>query len=261
MKWLALVIGLYAAACAGFMIGRNDLIYQFDPENYPTSVAGLDVRVEQVGDVEVWVHTGDPDLPVVLYFTGNVGNPGRVGPVLREYGVNGFSWAVMRYQREGVSEGALVQDALNVRAELSRLIGQPVPAERLVLHGHSLGSGIGSNVARQIDAAGLILEAPFTRLCALGSEVFPGLPYCLLSPDHRYATIERIDQIDMPLLVMHGGADEVIPVEMGRAVFEAADDPKQLIVYPEGNHNDLRLFGGGIAARRFAVEVTGSTPR
>ena len=261
MKWLALVVGLYAFACIGFMVGRNDLIYKFDLEDYPPSVAGIGVRIEQVGDVEVWVRQGDPDLPVILYFTGNVGHPGRVGPVLREYAVNGFGWAVMRYQRDGVSEEALVADALNVRASLSRLIGQAVPAERLILHGHSLGSGVASNLATQVEAAGLILEAPFTRLCDLGSEHYPGLPYCLLSPGHRYATVDRIDGIEMPLMVMHGGADALIPVSMGREVFAAADQPKELVIYPEGNHNDLRLFGGGIAARRFAVEATGSTPR
>jgi fermentation-respiration switch protein FrsA (DUF1100 family) len=75
---------------------------------------------------------------------------------------------------------------------------------------------------------------------------FPIIPACLMMWDERWESIDRIADIAAPLLVLHGDADRIIPVSQGQSLFDAAAEPKRLIVYPGGRHSDLRLHGAGI---------------
>ncbi|QPH52364.1 alpha/beta hydrolase [Pontivivens ytuae] len=257
MKWLLAALAVIWLAAAGwFTVSQRDLFYPFDTADYPASVAGPGVRIRDLDGLQVWFRPPDRDLPVILYFIGNTGNPARQAPLLQEYTVNGFGLVTLRYRQESASEEQLISDALHVARSLEEIMGAPVPPERLVIHGVSLGSGIATAVALEVEAAGLIVETPFTRLCDVPSAHVPGLPYCLLAPRNRFATVERIGALDMPLLVQHGTADSLVPYHMGEAVFAAAPQPKRFLTYEDGDHNDLRLYGAGIDARAFAVEVT-----
>ncbi|WP_316013696.1 alpha/beta hydrolase [Roseobacter sp. HKCCA0434] len=250
-----LMIGWLGAAL-WFRMQYHTLYFPFDTQSYPASIAGAGVTRVDLDGLDVLLHEPRGDRPVILYFVGNLGNPLRQGPVLREYVVNGYGLVAPSYRAEGVGEGQLVADALAVARAVDDLLAADVPPERLVIHGTSLGSGIATAVAVEVAAAGLILETPFTRLCDVPGRHVPLLPYCLLSGGNRLATIERIDRIEMPLLVQHGDMDRLVPFDMGQAVFEAARQPKQFIAYPGGDHNDLRLHGAGIDARAFADRVT-----
>ena len=251
---LALVVLAWIGGGLWFMANRATLYHPFDTATYPPSLAGAGVRAVSHDGLDLWVKPPVGDRPLILYFGGNVGNPGRNAPVLAEYVVNGFGIVAMHYRPEARRGDLLVADALRVAEAVAELTG--IPPDRTVIHGLSLGSGIATQVALTHPAAGLILEAPFTRLCDMPGTVAPLYPYCLLSPGDALPTVEAIGALSMPLLVQHGGADRLIPLAMGQAVFAAAPEPRRLDIYPEGDHNDLRLHGAGIAARAFALEVT-----
>ena len=97
----------------------------------------------------------------------------------------------------------------------------------------------------------MLLEVPFARLCETAQYQYPYVPACLILPDQRWDSIEAMRSITAPVLVQVGLLDQVIPAEHGRKLFESAGEPKELMVYREGNHSDLRLHGAGIDAIRW----------
>ena len=247
------LLAIWLGAGVWFLMERDGLYFPFDEGDYPTSVAGSGFSKHQVDGIEVWVKRPYPGMPTILYFGGNAGHPGRNAPVLAEYGINGFGVVAPRYRFEGRGGDQLVADGLKVADAVNALTG--ASPDRTVIHGLSLGSGIATQVAAQRPAAGLVLEAPFTRLCDMPGTVLPVLPYCVLSPGDELPTVETITEIIMPVLVQHGARDRLIPVEMGEAVHAAARAAKALRIYPDGDHNDLRLHGSVIDARAFALRV------
>jgi hypothetical protein len=82
-----------------------------------------------------------------------------------------------------------------------------------------------------------VLLSTFTSVRAMGRVHYPIIPTSLV-PD-AYPSLPRINQLECPLLVMHGDQDEIVPVEQGKALFEAAPGPKRLHLFPGAGHNDL----------------------
>jgi fermentation-respiration switch protein FrsA (DUF1100 family) len=137
------------------------------------------------------------------------------------------------------------------------LVGQPVPATRRITFGTSLGAAAAVQLAARRPVGGLILETPFNRLCEVAEMRFPLFPACIMLPYERWASADLIGQVAAPILILHGDADRTIPLSQGQALFDAAREPKRLIVYPGGRHNDLRLHGAGMDAIAFIEGLAG----
>jgi fermentation-respiration switch protein FrsA (DUF1100 family) len=145
------------------------------------------------------------------------------------------------------SEMGLYADA---RAALDWLEEHDVRERSIALYGASLGTGVATAMAAERDYGALVLEAPYTSVVDVAAARFPVVPVDLLMID-RFDSLSRIDEIDEPLLVMHGDADRVIAQRFGRELFAAADDPKTGF-WPDGvGHKDIFDRGGFEAARDF----------
>ncbi len=121
-----------------------------------------------------------------------------------------------------------------------------VPPERIAFHGHSLGSAIATELAREVAPQVLILVAPFTSARAIAHRVAPGgglLFRAGLARVH-YDTETIVGSLETPVWVAHGKRDEVIPVEMGQRVFAAAKVPGELLLLDTAGHNDIADQGG-----------------
>ncbi|MBS0250864.1 MAG: alpha/beta hydrolase, partial [Proteobacteria bacterium] len=105
----------------------------------------------------------------------------------------------------------------------------------IILYGESLGSGVAIQLAKEVKVEGLILDAPYTSILELASAEFPWLPVGLLLKD-QYESIKYIQDVHVPIFIMHGDADEVVPVEMGRRLFAAANEPKEIKIVHGGGH-------------------------
>lgn len=176
----------------------------------------------------------------ILFAHGNAGNIGDRSPVLAMLSAVGFDVLVFDYRGFGRSTGRPDEGGtyLDARAARDALLAQPgVDPDRVVYLGKSLGGGVLMELATAYPPAGLILVSTFTGLRDAANAVYPFLPKVFV-PD-AYPSLRRIRRLRCPLLVMHGDADELLPVRMGRALFAAAPEPKQLIIYPGGAHNDL----------------------
>ena len=112
----------------------------------------------------------------------------------------------------------------------------------IVIHGHSLGTGVATYVATQRPARALILEAPFTGAVDVAKERYPYMPVDLLMRD-KFLNRARIRDVHMPLLIAHGTADTVVPFSEGRALFAMANAPKTFVTMPGSEHNTLTRDG------------------
>lgn len=178
---------------------------------------------------------------VVLFAHGNGGNITHHAEFLRDLhrrqnvAVLGFDYR--GYGRSGgkPSEPGLIADARAARQWLAARTGYP--EERIVLMGHSLGGGVVTQLAAQDGAPALVLVNTFTSLPDVGREHVPWLtPRAIMV--NRFNSLDAIQQYSGPVLISHGDADRLIPIEQGRSLYEAAPGPKKLIIVPGGRHND-----------------------
>ena len=164
-------------------------------------------------------------------------------PLLAEIGGQGFGGGALNYRGAGGAPGkpsqtALTADALALYDQLDAIVGAPVPATRRVLYGTSLGAALAVQLAAERPSAGLVLESPFNRLCEVAQFHYPIFPACLLLPYERWASGDLIGRLAVPVLILHGVADETIPLSQGRALFTAArgSGPASIgtLVWPAG---------------------------
>jgi uncharacterized protein len=267
-----LLIALAGAAILYVVVGltmymlQRSLIYVPDRSRIAPSEAGLtgvseeSIRTPDGQTLIAWWSPPRPGRPVILYFHGNGGNLANRATRILHFQSAGYGVLMLSYRGYGGSTGrpsetANVADAL---LAYDHLVAKGRAAGSIVLFGESLGTGVATQVAERHAPLALVLDSPFTSLADAAQWHYPWLPAQWLIVD-RYEILSRIGRIRAPLLILHGGADSVVPPAMGRRVFEAANEPKRIIVYPEAEHlqhtqqgslEDMRGFiDGRIAAR------------
>ena len=261
---LAAALAVWILACAVLLIQRHDLIYPFDawPQAEVVSgVPGASVRRVQAADgidILTWAVAPSDNKPVILYFTGNTGAISEAAPKLREFTLQGFGLVAMNYRGAAGADGSpdqddIITDGLRVYDAIGTLL--PGSSGPPVIYGTSLGAAVATQIAARRPATAVLLEVPFARLCETAQYHYPYVPACWILPDQHWASADVIGRVDAPILIQHGTEDQVIPIEHGRKLFDAAREPKKFIAYPGGRHNDLRLYGAGIAAISFLNDL------
>ncbi len=244
------VAALYALVAVAAFLFQRRLTYFPDPQRTaPASfnLPGVEERIIATPDGErlvSWFAPAAPGRPTVLYFHGNAGNLANRSERVRRFLTRG--WGVMFLSYRGYSgstgapsEGANVADA-KLAYDTLRKAG--VAPEDIIVYGESLGSGIAVQVAAEKDVGGLVLDAPYTSIVDVAAVSYPYLPVRPFVLD-RYETMRFLPQVTAPLLVMHGEDDRVVPVEMGKAVYAAANAPKEIATFPRAGHSDHHLHG------------------
>jgi len=125
-----------------------------------------------------------------------------------------------------------------------------VDPERIAAWGESLGSGVAVPLAMTHKISRLILESPFTSAADIGARVYWFLPVRLLMKDD-FRSDQRIGKVKVPILVLHGTDDVVVPFSFGEKLFSLANEPKRLVRFEGGGHSNLDQFGAQDAARAF----------
>jgi fermentation-respiration switch protein FrsA (DUF1100 family) len=187
----------------------------------------------------------------LIYFHGNAGNIGhRVDIVLmlhQRLDVNVF---IFDYRGYGRSEGSPSERGFYLDAEAALgYLGsrQDIVQSKLVFYGHSIGAAVAVEMATRRQAQAVILESPFTSVKAMARRVYPLLSRIVppgLVVNSKYDSLSKIKRVHSPVLVLHGDRDEIAPFEMGRELFEAANEPKRFYAIKGASHNDTHLAGG-----------------
>jgi fermentation-respiration switch protein FrsA (DUF1100 family) len=258
-----ITLGVVIGATLFLVFSEKRLIYYPATEVEVTPKA-LGLPFEEVSvDVEpgVRIHgwfikaAKDPSVATILFSHGNAGNiADRLDRVLRFRDI-GADFLLYDYRGYGRSTGSPDEEGTyrDGRAAYDYLVNtRHVEPARLVLMGESLGCAVSIQLAIEKKAAGLAIEAPFASIAHMANAIYPFLPLGSFIRT-RYDNLKKIPQLKMPLFVVQGARDEVIPVAQGKMVFDAAPQPKQYLAIEGAHHNDVYVIGG--AAYRNALQA------
>jgi hypothetical protein len=199
-----------------------------------------------------WYLPPQEGRPVIAYFHGNGGHIGFRADRLRWFARNGYGVLMAEYRGYGGNPGTPSEAGLSLdaAAALDFLAGEGIEPKRTVVYGESLGSGVAVPAAVQRNVAALILEAPFTSVAAVAQYRYFFVPAAALVRD-RFDSLAAIGKVKVPILILHGERDRIVPVRFGRALFDAAPEPKEFWLSPEAGHENLIWFGALEAVRSF----------
>ena len=265
---------LVVVLLVGMVIGllwalQRQLIYF--PDNARVPPAGdvidgardVEVHTEDGLDLGAWFVPAarrDPDLQMaVLVAPGNGGNrQGRAG-FAEELSRRGLAVLLMDYRGYGGNPGSpnedgLAADALAAAEALEEL---GYPPERTIYFGESLGGGVVAALQVKRPPAGLVLRSPFTELADVGAHHYPWLPVRQLLKD-RFPVVEHLASSQVPVTVIYGDQDSVVPTELSAEVADSAPALFERVVIPGADHNDEVMFGPRVAEAvvRLAREVS-----
>jgi fermentation-respiration switch protein FrsA (DUF1100 family) len=250
LKIAATVVCIYLLVALVTYLGQRRLMYFPDTARTLPAQAGLSNVSERTlttpdgARIVVWYGKAKPGQPTLLYFHGNGGGLADRAERVRRFMGQGWGIYMMAYRGFAGSSGYPTEahNIADARLAHGALVVEGVPAESIILYGESLGTGVAARIAAERPSAGLILESPYTSVLDIALAEYPLLPVRLLLAD-RYETDKVLPQVRVPLLILHGERDDIIPVAMARKLAKLANEPKRLVILPEGEHSDLYVNG------------------
>lgn len=252
MLYLVCIIGTlllsYGAVVAFMFIFQRHLQYHplrekmQDPEAYGLTVMKtIDVTTEDSLKIIAWYAASDrPDGRVVVMFHGNAGNISNRSQKVRYFLSKGYGVYQCEYRGFGGNPGHPTEQGfyLDAKAGIDWLSSQGIGADKMIIYGESIGTGVAVEIARRIQPGLVVLEAPFSSATDVAMQAYPWLPVRYLIRD-RFDSLSKIKEIKAPLLILHGDEDTTISITLAQKLFEAANHPKEFITINGGGHSDL----------------------
>ncbi len=210
------------------------------PADYGFEHEEVDLTAEDGVAIHAWWLPVPDASRTVLFLHGNAGNVSywiEVATVFREVGWNTL---ILDYRGYGRSSGSPTEEGtyLDARAAYLHLVKERgLDPSRIIVVGRSLGGGVATWLATNHPVGGLVLENTFTSIADIVATTFP-LPGIRSFVRLGYPSLSRMATLDVPLLVIHGATDELVPFAHGKALFDAAPGPSKRFVELRGGHND-----------------------
>lgn len=245
----------------GHLRHRFERSQMFLPEVYPSGI--WNPQTFGVAAEDVWFRSADGTalhgwwMPskrargTVLFCHGNAGNiSSQIAAYryLQRFRLNVFAFD---YRGYGRSEGRPSEAGVLADAHAAHdLLGErfEIDDSRLVVYGHSLGGAIAVDCAVHRPAAGLVVQSSFTDTREVARERFGSLPVHWIAL-RRFRSIDKVKDLTLPKLIIHGTEDGTIGHSIGERLYEAAAEPKQWVSVPRAGHSDVHRHGG-LALRR-----------
>jgi len=230
---LGLVVVIYLIITFILYISQRSLLYHPTENNYSgdmltVSIDKIKIKNDDNIELMAWYHEKDIEkYKTILFLHGNAGSlENRIHKInhFNDMDVNFLiiSWRGFSGNKGKPTEQGLYKDA---RSAVKWLINEGTIEENIIIYGESLGTGVATEIAQNINFAGVILESPFTSMVAAGKSKYPIFPINLLLKD-KYESDKKIKNIKSPILIMHGEVDKIVPFWMGKKMFELANEPK-----------------------------------
>ncbi|AZE89763.1 alpha/beta hydrolase [Pseudomonas orientalis] len=257
-----LIVGL-PVGCAVLQHKERELVFRIEPgtagwyTGLPSAVQEFDIKPAAFKSGQNihgwWYPAAQKDAPAILYLHGVRWN--LTGQLFRieQLHALGYSVLAIDYRGFGKSQGDLpsettVYEDARIAWERFQTL-QPDPGKRLI-YGHSLGGAVAIDLAAELSrqvplpVRGLVIESTFTSLGDVATAVAnTSLPVrWLLS--QKFDSIDKMADIHMPLLVVHGLDDRYVPPRFSQQLFEAAQEPKRLLLVPGAGHNNSMSLAG-----------------
>jgi len=254
------ILGVLAAAYGGLSLWlyffQSHLVFYPEvdrkvaatPSQISLPYEDLHLKTSDGIDLHGWYIPALQPRGTVLFLHGNAGNISHRIDSVRMFHRLGYSTLIFDYRGYGNSSGAPTEEGTYRDAEAAwRYLTEQrhISSCHIVLFGESLGGAVGAWLAarQKPDAqkpAALVIASGFTSVPDLGQKLYPYLPVRWLARI-RYDTRKNLRSVTAPVLIAHSPEDEIIPFEHGRALFAAANPPKQFLELA-GGHNDGFIF-------------------
>jgi uncharacterized protein len=244
------------AAAYVFVVGilyafqRNLLFLPTSHVGSPAAVGAGDMREVTLATADglalrSWYKPAQDGRPTMIYFHGNGGNISARAKRVRPYLNAGLGVLLVGYRGYGGNDGTPSEEGFyeDARAAMRFIEDQGVPPDRVVLYGESLGSAVAIHLAAEQAVqnrplAAVIGEGAPSSVADVAARRYPFAPVRTLIKD-RFDSRAKVGGINAPLLLIHGEDDIVVPQRFGRALFEAAAEPKHAQWIDGAGHNNL----------------------
>jgi len=242
---LALVFFYVLLIIVVFFFQRN-LLYHPSVDNYlkdqvvkePIGIEKVKITTRDKIDLTGWFYRQDLEkFNTILFFHGNAGSLEN-----RTYKLNHFknlnvnfliiAWRGFSGNQGKPNEMGLYEDA---DSAIKWLNSKGIEEKNIILYGESLGTGVAVEVAQNKNYAGVILESPFTSMINMGKKYYPFFPVRFLIKD-KFESYKKIINISVPILIIHGKVDKIVPYDMGKKMYELANEPKFFYSQEYGDH-------------------------
>ncbi|MEC9369052.1 MAG: alpha/beta fold hydrolase [Pseudomonadota bacterium] len=265
MQTLLWLVVVYAAVCVVAFFVNRMFMYFPDPERIAPAAAGLETaeEVEFASSdgtrLVAWRVKAPAGRPTVLYFHGNAANAATRAYKIKIIAESGYGVFYLNNRGYGGSQGAPSEPAnvTDAFAAYEHLKGLGVKPEDIFVYGESLGSGQAVKLAAGKPVAAVGLEAPLQSTVAIGKQTYWFLPLGLILRD-RYNNVKNIRDVHVPVVIVHGRHDDVIPLSHGQAIHAAANEPKKFELVEEAGHSDLFNRGAWERVDSFFASHRGS---
>ena len=242
---LALVSFYFLLLTIVFSFQRN-LLYHPSADSYlkdevtnePTEIEKVKITTVDNINLVAWFYNKNIEkFKTILFFHGNAGSLEN-----RTYKLNHFkdlnvnfliiAWRGFSGNAGKPSEAGLYRDAAGA---IKWLQSKGITEKNIILYGESLGTGVAVEVAQNKNYAGIILESPYTSMVNVGKKHYPLFPVRFLLKD-KFENHKKITNISVPVLIIHGKIDKIVPFAMGKKMYQLANEPKFFYSQEYGDH-------------------------
>ncbi|RKX32378.1 MAG: alpha/beta hydrolase [Candidatus Zixiibacteriota bacterium] len=209
-----------------------------DPSDIGLRYENVDFVSPDIVDLHGWYIPAEKERAVLLFCHGNAGNISHRLESIQLFNRLGLSVFIFDYRGYGRSGGepseeGTYKDAVGAWQWL--IDKKQYAPERIVVFGRSLGGAVAAHLASEKNPKVLIIESAFTSVGDMGARIYPYMPVKLLIRYH-YRTIDYIDRVKCPVMVIHSPDDELVSFKQGRRLYDAAREPKEFLEIT-GGHN------------------------
>ena len=233
LEFIIGILSIYVLVLFLLFIFQRNLMYHPKENNYSGDILEAEiqkVKIKTSDNINLlgWFHKKNlKQFKTIIYFHGNAGKLENRIHKLNHFKNMNVNFLIISWRGFSGNDGKPSEDGLyddgNSAIEWLKNIG--LAEEDIIIYGESLGTGIAVEIAQNKNFAGLILETPFTSMTEAAKNFYPYIPVNLLLKD-KYKNNQKIKNINIPVLIMHGKADQIVPFWMGKKIFELANQPK-----------------------------------
>ncbi|MDH4201965.1 MAG: alpha/beta hydrolase [Phycisphaerae bacterium] len=242
---LSIIAAVYIGLSVLLFLMQSHILYQpmrgydYTPADYGLGYEKVSLSAPDGVTLAGWFVPAEGAERTILFCHGNAGNISHRLDTLKMFHELRLNCLIVDYRGYGESAGRPTEigTKIDILAGFQWLIEEKgASPEQIVLFGRSLGGSVAAMIAKDVNPAGLVIESCFTSFDDVGSHYYPWLPVRLFSR-FDYNTVDAVQQVTCPVLVIHSPDDEIIPYKFGQQIFAAANEPKQFAEL-KGTHNE-----------------------
>ena len=245
-SFIFIVVGAYIALLALLFVMQRTLLYRpdaSDMEAMRAKMPGVERIFLKTADGQTlvaWHRAPREGQPLFIYLHGNAANLTARNTRLMGLAGQGWGFIAVSFRGYGGSTGSPTEAGLiaDGEAAYAKAIELGIDPRRIFLFGESLGTGVAIALAGKREVAGLVLEAPYSSTADVARSIYWYVPVGLLMRD-QFLSDSRVKSVRVPILIMHGDADRVVPIRFGEKLFAAANEPKEFLRVPGAGHQPL----------------------